>query len=146
MVVDVSGSRSSKGAMQMSLTFHPYKKESIAIVFQAGEVLEFCHLEVDEKVKGKRVALSLGVVERLTEMSLGEDERLAFANELYASLVNSLPLDKDIANGLNKLHKDGYPNAAEAIALTADFYQFQFDVHDLRRWQDCVNVHRSVLA
>jgi hypothetical protein len=130
----------------VSLTFHPYEKEAIKIVFEAGKVLEFCHLEVEGKLRGKRVALSIGVMERLDRMNWSEGEKTAFATELYGSLVNSFPFDKDIAFGLNQLHKAGYPNAAEAIALTADFYQFQFDLHDLRRWEDCVNVHQSVLA
>jgi hypothetical protein len=128
------------------LTYHPYLNEKIEITFTKGESLEFATLNVGGVTKKYDTqALSLGVVERLSNVQWLEGEENYFAVEVYSSLVNNTPLNEQVAYSIKKAHVDGFPNAAEALTLLSDFYQFKFDYHTLRYWADAVNVNSSLL-
>ena len=128
------------------LVYHPYLDEEISITFTAGNSLDFVSLNVRGRTKNYDIqALSIGIVERLNNTQWLEGEETYFAVEVYSSLVNNNPLNEQVAYSINKAHVDGFPNAAKALSLLADFYQFKFDYHTLHYWQDAVNVNSYLL-
>lgn len=125
---------------QNELVIHPYNGQSKIVFFEGTSnerKLEFALFQFGNK-KVQYVFAS-GLINRLKEIlqNVSELEEQELAKILHSMMVNTSALDEGYKH-VNDLHKDGFPNAAEAIDLCAYFYEQMIDSHDLARMKAIV--------
>lgn len=125
---------------QNELVIHLYNGKSTITFFEGvspAQNMEFAIFQFGDKKR--RYVFSYGLVNRLKTIisSISELEMKALTEVLHILMTNSHPLSEGYEY-INDLHKEGFPSAAEAIDLAANFYERIVDDSDLSKMKAIV--------